>query len=472
MPDRPSRVVCVAYSGGRDSTALLHATARAAMGEPGVQVVALHVHHGLSAQADAWLAHAQLVCGRWAAQGLPVSLMHQRVVLDATQGESIEALARRARYAALAEMAQEAGAELILLAHHQRDQAETLLLQALRGAGVAGLAGMPADTWRGGLRWVRPWLTRPRELVEAYVAQHALPFIDDDSNANVRFARNRLRHEVWPALTAAFPQAEAALAAAASRVADVLPGVAAWRESLLAPLLCSDGAAPASEWLEPAVAASAQVARALDARLWAELDGGARREALAHWYRQQAGKSLPASWTERLAHEVPGMAYRQQAARWAPVGISLYRGVLTWQPAPVGATRRAAGSDQLATCEPRPEQVLRITAPGSWPLPQWGGTLHVAAVESGGVRPDVLADITLRARQGAEQFQLGAGRPARSLKKQFQAMGVPAWHRDGPLLYTRAGQLVFVPGLGVDARCLAPAGSLQWGVSWVPALSS
>jgi len=107
------------------------------------------------------------------------------------------------------------GASLVLLAHHRRDQAETFVLQALRSAGVAGLSGMPREVERDGITWIRPWLDVSRDDVEAYVRKHRLKHVDDDSNTDTRFARNRLRRDVWPALTAAFPQAESALAAAA-----------------------------------------------------------------------------------------------------------------------------------------------------------------------------------------------------------------------------------------------------------------
>ncbi|HET7794176.1 MAG TPA: tRNA lysidine(34) synthetase TilS, partial [Rhizobacter sp.] len=192
-----SRCIAVAYSAGRDSTALLHAVVHAAA-QQGAQVAALHVHHGLSPHADDWLAHASAQCERWARQGLPVRLITHRLSGKPTRGESIEAWARQARYRALRQMAIEAGAKLVLLAHHQRDQAETLLLQALRGAGVAGLAGMPRNIEREGITWVRPWLDHPRERIEAYVRHHRLRYIDDDSNADARFARNRLRWQVWP----------------------------------------------------------------------------------------------------------------------------------------------------------------------------------------------------------------------------------------------------------------------------------
>ncbi len=113
-------------------------------------------------------------------------------------------------------MAIEGGVDLVLLGHHRRDQAETLLLQALRGGGVAALSAMPKSVRRDGVTWARPWLEQPREAIEAYLRRHRLRWIDDDSNDDDRFARNRLRRRVWPALADAFTDAEGALAAAAA----------------------------------------------------------------------------------------------------------------------------------------------------------------------------------------------------------------------------------------------------------------
>ena len=165
--------VAVAYSGGRDSTALLHAVAcaaqaaRTAEGQgDALHVVALHVHHGLSPQADAWLDHARATCEAWAAQGLPVRLLWRRVQVPQGPGLSVEAEARTCRHAALHEMAVQAGADLLLLAHHRRDQAETLLLQALRGAGVAGLSAMPRQDWRAGAPRLPPDRSGHRECRE------------------------------------------------------------------------------------------------------------------------------------------------------------------------------------------------------------------------------------------------------------------------------------------------------------------
>lgn len=443
-------VVAVAFSGGRDSTALLHATACAAREHPGALVLALHVHHGLSAQADAWLMHAERVCSAWAEQGLPVRLVSRRVQVDLSSGASVEAQARQARYQALADMAREAGAGMVLLAHHRRDQAETFLLQALRGAGLNGLAAMPPELAREGVRWVRPWLAHPREAIEAYVAHHCLSWVDDDSNTHTRFARNRLRLDVWPALLAAFPQAEASLAASARRLQDVLPGAESWRDELVASLLVpgpNDGAERASAHL--------------NAAQWAELSGALRREALRHWYRVVAGQSLAATWVERLAHEVPGLVFQQKSLQWPEIGLGLYRGELVF----LGVTKDAGG----VRWQPVPGAVsLNIDGPGLYVLAPWHGHLRVSPVASGGVSLSALKGAQARPRSGGEQFQAGPGRPSRALKKQYQALGVPQWCRGGPLIWSGA-VLLFVPGLGVDARCVAPVGEPQWGLEWVPA---
>ena len=426
-------VVAVAYSGGRDSTALLHATSLAAAGLPGVEVVALHVHHGLSVHADAWLAHAEETCRRWAAGGLPVRLLSRRVTVACPKGASVEAEARRARHAALVDMCAEAGTNLLLLAHHRRDQAETFLLQALRGAGVAGLAAMPRDDWRDGVRWVRPWLDRPREAIEGYVAQHQLPFVEDESNADRRWARNRLRLDVWPGLTSAFPDAEAALARAAARTAADLQPVRSWRAEALLRCVRHDG---------------------LDAALWAAHDVGARRQLLAAWLKQLG--LARGSWVARLSDEVPRALAGQGSARWPELGLCLHRGVLgRLPPGQFGSPKEPAGA-------------LAIHGAGEFCLPAWRGRLRVEPVSSGGVSPQRLqAGLEVRPRSGGERFQLGAGRPARDLKRQFQALGVPAWARSAPLFFS-AGELLFVPSLGVDARCQAPDGAPQLGLRWLP----
>ncbi|MED5619014.1 tRNA lysidine(34) synthetase TilS [Ideonella sp. BN130291] len=431
MGERPC--VAVAFSGGRDSTALLHVVLRQAAAS-GLRVAALHVHHGLQPRADAWLAQLRRRCAGWARQGAPLEFDARRLPGQPGPGESVEAWARRGRYAALAEMANAAGCSLVLLAHHRRDQAETFLLQALRGGGAAGLSGMPATAMRDGLTWARPWLHLPREAIESYVRRHRLRFIDDASNDDPRYARNRLRLQVWPALTGAFTDAEACLVAAATRAQQEAACLVELAQADLADIEAGDGLLIDS---------------------WCRLSVARRANALRAWLRRRCGAGPAEPFLQRLLKELPAGA---APARWPGEGGELrrYRGVLRWWPEP--ASDR---SEPHAT-------PLRITSPGRYAVPSWQGVLHVLPVAQGGVALSCLAGAQLRPRAGGERFQRGARGVARSLKKQYQAAGLAAWERNAPLLYGEGGELVFVPGLGIDGRALAPEGVPQVMLRWEP----
>jgi tRNA(Ile)-lysidine synthase len=188
----------VAFSGGVDSTALL----LRAVAQAGPQaLLALHVHHGLQPAADGFARHCAEVCA-----GLGVRLQVLPLALTVRPGDSVEAVARTARYTALAQAAREAGAQAVLLGHHADDQAETLLLALSRGAGLPGLAAMPAAFDRHGMRFERPLLAAPRETLVAEVRAAGLTWVDDPSNTDLQRTRNRIRHQVLPILEAAFPQ--------------------------------------------------------------------------------------------------------------------------------------------------------------------------------------------------------------------------------------------------------------------------
>ena len=203
--------VAVALSGGRDSMALLDALATLAP-ELGLTLSALHVHHGLSINADAWAEFCGDECAK---RDVPLTV--HRAVIRRVAGQSPEAEARTARYAALAA----ADADVVALAHHADDQAETLLLQLLRGAGPHGLAAMPAHRpMRKGPALLRPFLALPRAAIDAYAAARGLAWVDDESNANTGVKRNFIRHDVAPRLAAAFPGYPATLVRAAAHQAE------------------------------------------------------------------------------------------------------------------------------------------------------------------------------------------------------------------------------------------------------------
>jgi tRNA(Ile)-lysidine synthase len=396
-------VVAVAVSGGRDSMALLHCVAHAAKAR-GVRVIALHVNHGLQPTADDWQRFVERSCR---ARGIGVC--SARLLGWPRRGDSVEAWARAGRYAALAQMARERGCKAVLLAHHRDDQAETFLLQALRGSGAAGLAAMPARAERLGVVWLRPWLGQSREAIDAYVRAHRIRHVDDQSNADPRFVRNRLRHEVMPALRRAFPDADASLAAAARRAAQ--------ERALIDEVALGDAVAIGD-------------GEDLVIERWSALSAARRRAALRVWLAPRLASGAAETLLERLCAELPG----HRPARWpAGTGLTLarYRGRLRL--------------DRML-----PAAVLR-TRP----------------TDEGGVPQALLVDAQWRPRSGAERFQRAADTPPRSLKKQFQAAGVPAWMRESPLLFAADGSLLFVPGLGTDARALARPGLPRVKLEWV-----
>ncbi len=424
--------VAVAASGGRDSTALLHCTLRAAR-SLGVEVLALHVHHGLMAQADEWLSQVRQQSRRWGAV-----FDCRRLQGEPARGQSVEAWAREERYRALTEMAQSHDCSLMLLAHHQRDQAETFLLQALRGAGAAGLSAMPLTAKRGGIKWVRPWLSTPSQAITDYVKRHRLRHVQDPSNADPRFARSRLRQVVWPALTAAFVDAEQTLAAASGHAQESAALAREVAAMDLPPLLQGNE---------------------LDVAQWLLLPHARRANALRAWLDEQTGSGPPQTLLLRLLADLPQVRTGTWPAPQAT--LRLYRGRLS-------AQRAAADSGQAMPAAGE----LDLSQPGLMVAPQWGGAWQVQACQEGGIAAVHLRHAVVRARQGGEQFRFHPAATARSLKKQYQVAAIPAWQRQGPLLFTPQGQLMFVPGLGVDAAFQASAGVPQRQVQWLPAQES
>jgi len=418
--------VAVAASGGRDSTALLHCALGQAR-EVGIDVLALHVHHGLMPEADEWLLQVQRQALRWGA-----TFASRRLAGKPARGQSVEAWARIERYRALAEMAVEAQCDLVLLAHHRRDQAETWLLQALRGAGSAGLSAMPALAQRQGITWARPWLDQPLRAIEAYVRRHRLQHAEDSSNADPRFARSRLRQAVWPALSAAFEDVEVTLAAAATRAQEALT-------------LAHEAAAADL----PAVSQGA----ALRVEAWQQLPPARRKNALRAWLQTQTGTAPAQTLLSRLMLELPV----SRRATWPVSGavLQLHRAMLTVE-------------DLTPVFVATKPQRLDLSQPGQFTMADWGGHWDVQPVAQGGVAPDRLRHAVVHARSGGERFKLMPRGTERSLKKQFQARNVPAWQRQGPLLSAPDGALLFVPGLGMNASCWAPDGAPQLALRWVP----
>jgi tRNA(Ile)-lysidine synthase len=451
----PHSTIAVAFSGGLDSTVLLDAAVRSAGAS---RVVALHIHHGLSSNADAWAAHCESF-----ADALGVRFAARQVDVVRAGGESLEAAARDARYRALDALCDEHRALALLIAHHADDQAETVLLQLLRGAGVAGLAAMAPQRHDGGrtVPRLRPLLYVLRAQLEQYAHEHDLTWIDDESNRDTRYARNALRHDVLPVLAVHFPGFRDALARTASHAASA--------QRLLDELARLDLAYTTSH--EP----DDENALALDALL--HLDDERALNLLRYWMRS---RGLVAASTARIADilrqlRAAGAARDGLALRIDHAGhcLRVYRGSVFWE---TGESADTPDFDDGAAL-PKASAELAWQGEEVWRLPQWRGTLvfePAGAYSADAVPESVLRSATLsaRSRAGGERFREAAGAPNRTLKNLFQERGVPAWKRDVPLVFV--GQaLLFVPLIGVnhDAHDLAEADASPWRrIVWRPDL--
>lgn len=413
----------VAYSGGVDSHVLLHALARL-RATTGFALAAVHVDHGLQPRSREWSGH----CVRIGADlGVPCAV--ERIEVGTGAGEGLEAAARRERYAALA---RHVGTdEVLLTAHHLDDQAETVLLQLLRGAGVHGLSAMPELAPFGAGLHARPLLGFTRAQLAAYARAEGLHWIEDLSNFDTRHGRNLIRTRVLPVLKERWPQAAQQLARTARHAAEA----AALLDELAQADLdaCHHGAAL---WI-PALL---------------RLPAGRRRNALRRWIRARGFRAPSAATLERiLAQTQAAPRTRHAAIRWPEAQVRRYRDALLLLP---------AGG--------RPDPGLRRAWDGKAPLeiPELGLRLRlVEAIGSGLARARLgPAALTVRLRRGGEACRLPGRAHRHRLKKLLQAAGVPPWERERlPLLYV-GDELAAVGDLWVCEPFAARADEPGWRV--------
>lgn len=431
-------LIGIAFSGGLDSSVLLDAAARVAGAH---RCIALHVHHGLSPNAGRWLAHCEA-----AARALGAGFDAERVDLRRETGMSIEAVAREARYRALDAMCARHGVAALWLAHHADDQAETVLLQLLRGAGVAGLAAMAPHRVESvaAIPRVRPLLHLLRAQLERYARSRGLRWIEDESNADTRYARNALRHDVIPALTIHFPGFRDALARTAAHAATA--------QRLLDELAAIDLGTIARDG-----------GRALSREALLALDGARAMNAMRGWMRA-AGIPVPsaARLTDMLRQLREARAEHALRIEHAGRCLRLYRDSVYWETDDRHASPRAAAEDRVEHAIKEPT-TLAWRGQEVWRLPQWRGSLVFVPVPPGEMPADTVAEallesspLTARPRMGGERMRRAPGAPARTLKNLFQESGVPAWQRDVPLVYL-GDRLLFVPFLGINGAFVAAA---------------
>ncbi len=432
------RRLALAYSGGLDSSVLLHLAAGYCRAT-GIELHAFHVHHGLSPNADSWLAHC-----RAEAAALGVRFDALEVSPDLGAGHGVEQAARIARYAALASLCRQHQVALLLTAHHQDDQAETVLLQLFRGAGLRGLGGMAAlheqhELLGEGIAVARPLLDCTRAELDAYAVTHAIACVDDESNTDTRYRRNAIRQRIAPAIDAHFP----GFAATVSRSARHLQSA----QRLLDDLAAID------------LAACAQGGALLIDRL-RSLSTDRIDNLLRHWLRLQGATVLPSeAQLAQLRSQV--IAAGQQAHPELDLsGMRLQRHrellVAVGQPPPAGPP--SASLSIVWQGEPELE------------IPGWQGRLRFEPDPQGGIDPARLRQgpLHLRPRAGSERLRLAPDRPSRTLKNLFQESGIPSRTRPWlPLLYLR-DELVFAAGLGHDVRSFKAGSGVR--LHWLSAL--
>jgi tRNA(Ile)-lysidine synthase len=423
----PGSAMCVGLSGGVDSTVLLEILAEHAV-PAGYKVSALHVNHGLSPNADAWTRFCERLCAN---QGVPLAIEHVRVNASSTEG--IEGAARTARYAAFAARPE----PFIVLAHHLDDQAETVLMQLLRGTGLKGIAAMPEmRPLLGRQRQVfRPLLDYSRAQLQAYAQERGLKWVEDESNASTRFDRNYVRLEVGP------------------RFDERYPG---WREALVR---FARHAGSANELLDQLAGLDGVPSRPGDPL---PLDRELTAERRANVLRAFLARNAVAMPSEARLAEISRQLYEARddaRVRLDHAGVSILR------------HKDAAHIERDLGVAAVPTGPWRV----DWhrerevDLGADRGLVHFDATRGEGIAADPARSGRwyFAPRSGGETIRLGGpDRPTRTLKNLLQEREIPIWQREKLPLLFHDDRLVWVPGVGIAAEYACPEGQEGFQPSW------
>ena len=417
----PSRRFVVAFSGGLDSTVLLHAL-RQIQEDMAIPMVAVHVQHDLHADAGEWESHCKKI-----ASGLSVDYVNIAIEVDRKSGQGLEASARTSRYQALQQIMKPG--DWLLSAHHQDDQAETLLLNLLRGSGMAGLAGIGAIQEFGPAKLVRPLLDVPREDLQAYAKSHDLTWLDDPSNADTQFDRNYLRHSIIPKLKERWPAASAKLARSAT--------------------LASEASALLDHLADDDLRSLGQPQRIEIAAL-AALPDDRQRNALRRALKLSGLSSPPTTALRQIIDElIPAKPDAEPLVRWTGTQARRYRDHLYLLPEmadePTGQSHKLDAEDRS------------VDLPGL-------GRISLNERGPAGIKCSVIeAGLEIRFRTGGEEICPAGHDCTHKLKKLLQQKAIVPWMRDRiPLLYA-GNHLVAVANLWIASEDADNNGlSISW----------
>ena len=421
---RPHSQLCVGLSGGRDSVLLLHllVQAREALA---ITVSAIHINHQISPHAASWADFCAALCAQ-----LGVPLQVERVVVAHDSGRGLEASARAARYAAYSR----APADMIALAHHRDDQAETVLLQALRGAGLKGISAMPlAKAFGGDKQIIRPLLDVAPEILADYAEANRLNWIHDESNDDVRYTRNCIRHEIMPRLSELLPQSTLSLVRLGQHAAEA--------QRLLDDLAKIDQA-------------NVVVGDRLQLPCLLSLSAPRAKNLLRYFF---SSASIPVPNAVQLNEILQQLGARQRDDRteitWANWTLRCFRDEVYLEPVAI---------------QPKVDWQVAWQGEAELILPHPCGTLRFDPCVGAGIAQTQLKgkSVTIRVRRGGEKIRLESSRPRRALKNLLQEAKLPPWRREiMPLLFCDE-MLVWVPGIGIDLEFTARADEPGLVIAW------
>lgn len=422
----------VGYSGGLDSQVLLHwlhqnlktsSVDREKALEETLQLAAVHIHHGLSDQADAWQRHCQNYCD---GEGIPIEVFHVQV---SRQG-SLEENARFARYSQLSTFLK--STDLLLLAHHRDDQIETSLFHLFRGN---GFSGMPSSRRLGKANLYRPLLTISKEEIKAYAASQKLSWIEDESNQNTDFDRNYIRLELLPMLRDRWEDLDYRLSSLVEREREQRQ----WMTELARENLNLLGVNLDDSMVGESLAHENHSDQSISLNEFYKLPVVQQKNALSYWLAQKTSHYPSDNFLNEAVRQMKSNSFELQ---WKGFSIRGYRG-RAYLDKPDGFSTAKSGHTIDRITPAKSAQPLSL----SKFIEQEGSGLRLEKAIAHGVRGDKLSQLSVRFRAGSEQMKISSNQPRKKLKNLFQESGLPPWMREHIPLIFEKDQLVALPAI-------------------------
>jgi len=426
LSEYPDAETCwIAYSGGLDSHVLLHVLA-SIQNKIKLKLIAVHINHGISNDADLWVKHCQRIC-----EDLVIEFQTFSVDLSHKSDKGTEAFAREKRYEVLGNLI--SSHDLLLTAHHMDDQVETILLQLMRGSGPDGLVGMPqAREFSKGIL-LRPLLDYSREKIRDYALSESLSWVEDESNKSNKYDRNFLRNRIIPELITRWPGALKTIQRAARHQAEA--------RSLINEISRCD--------LD---VVCESIYTKVDISRFNNLSGIRKKNVLRAWIKKNKLDMPDAQIIEKIIAEViHANTDRNPCVKWKGGEVRRYRGylyIMKLLPAHDVGLRKLWDLDES----------LKLTS----------GYLKAVSGKGSGIKKDMLSNdiVEIRYRQGGEQIRPSGRVETHELKKLFQAQGILPWLRDRiPLIYHK-NELIAVADLWVESKYAATEDEATWQIIW------